>query len=49
MLQDKVAEEYLDIPLHYPLFNINQLLHDAYNGQFPKTVAVILGVAEINH
>ncbi len=39
MLQDKVAEEYPDISLHYPLFNVNQLLHDAYNGKFPRTIA----------
>ena len=27
MLVDKVAEEYPNISLHYPLFNINQLLY----------------------
>ncbi len=25
--------------MHYPLFNINQLLHDAYNGVFPRSKA----------
>lgn len=39
MLDDKIAEEYPDITLHYPLFNINQLLHDCYNGKFPRTLA----------
>jgi len=39
MQQDKVAEDYPEIALHYPLFNINQLLHDSYNGKFPKTQA----------
>ena len=42
MLEDKVAEEYPDISLHYPLFNINQLLLDAYNGKFPRTMASVI-------
>jgi hypothetical protein len=42
MLEDKVAEEYPDISLHYSLFTINQLLHDAYNGKFPKTLASVI-------
>ena len=42
MLEDNVAEEYPDISLHYPLFNINQLLYDAYNGKFPKTLASVI-------
>ena len=42
MLEDKVAEEYPNIALHYPLFNINQLLYEAYNGKFPKTLASII-------
>ena len=42
MQDDKVAEEYSDIALHYPLFNINQLLHKAYNGTFPNTKATKL-------
>ena len=44
MLEDKVAEEYPNISLHYPLFNINQLLYEAYNGKFPKTLASILEI-----
>jgi hypothetical protein len=42
MLEDKISEEYPDISLHYALFNINQLLHDAYNGKFPRTEASII-------
>ncbi len=42
MLEDKIAEEYPDISLHYPLFNINQLLYEAYNGKFPKTLASVI-------
>jgi len=42
MLEDKVSEEYPDISLHYQLFNINQLLHDAYNGKFPRTLASVI-------
>ncbi len=42
MLEDKVAEEYPDISLHYSLFNINQLLLDAYNGKFPRTMASVI-------
>ena len=44
MLVDKVAEEYPNISLHYPLFNINQLLYEAYNGKFPKTLATVLDI-----
>ena len=44
MLVDKVAEEYADISLHYPLFNINQLLFEVYNGKFPKTLASIIDI-----
>ncbi|MCF8367529.1 MAG: hypothetical protein K9G76_00710 [Bacteroidales bacterium] len=42
MLEDKIAEEYPDISLHFPLFNINQLLYDAYNGKFPRTLASVI-------
>lgn len=42
MLEDKIAEEYPDISMHYPLFNINQLLFTAYNGKFPKTIASVI-------
>lgn len=39
MLLDKISEEYKDISLHHQLFNINQLLHKAYNGTFPNAKA----------
>lgn len=39
MIDDNQAEEYPDIALHYPMFNINQLLHKAYNGVFPNAKA----------
>jgi hypothetical protein len=35
MLRAKVAETYTDIYFHHDLFNINQLLYEAYNGKFP--------------
>ncbi len=35
MLRVKVFENYTDIQLHHDLFNINQLLYEAYNGKFP--------------
>ena len=44
MLEDKVAEEYPNISLHYPLFNINQLLYEAYNGKFPNTLASVIEI-----
>ena len=42
MLLDKISEEYSDISLHYELYNINQLLHKAYNGTFPSAKATII-------
>lgn len=42
MLNDKISEEYSDISLHHQLFNINQLLHKAYNGTFPNTKATVI-------
>jgi hypothetical protein len=39
MIDDDVAEDYSDIALHYPLFNINELLNKAFNGKFPNTKA----------
>lgn len=44
MLEDKIAEEYSDISLHYPLYNINQLLYEAYNGKFPNTLASVIDI-----
>ena len=42
MLLDKISEEYPDISLHHQLYNINQLLHKAYNGTFPNTKATVI-------
>jgi uncharacterized protein (UPF0332 family) len=42
MLLDKISEEYADISLHHELYNINQLLHKAYNGTFPNAKATIV-------
>jgi hypothetical protein len=42
MLRTKVAETYTDIQLHQDLFNINQLLYEAYNGKFPQMSVNIL-------
>lgn len=42
MLLDKISEEYPDISLHHELFNINQLLHNAYNGTFPNAKATVI-------
>ncbi|WP_179376619.1 hypothetical protein [Winogradskyella wichelsiae] len=42
MLLDKISEEYPDISLHHQLYDINQLLHKAYNGTFPNTKATVI-------
>ena len=42
MLVDKISEEYPKINLHKQLFNVNQLLHKAYNGKFPNTKATLV-------
>lgn len=42
MLLDKISEEYADISLHHQLYNINQLLHKAYNGTFPSAKATLI-------
>ena len=39
MVEDDESEEHPDISIHYPLFNINQLLHQAFNGIFPNAKA----------
>jgi hypothetical protein len=39
MTDDNESEENSNIELHYPLFNINQLLHKCYNGIFPNAKA----------
>jgi len=40
ILTEKLWEEYPELHLHPDLFRSTQLLHDAYNGKFPRTVAV---------
>lgn len=42
MVEDSVTEEFADISLHYPLFNINRLLYKAFNGRFPNTKASLI-------
>jgi len=42
MLLDKICEEYADISYHHQLFNVNQLLHKAYNGTFPNAKATVI-------
>ena len=42
MMREKVSENYSDITIHKILFNINQLLYKAYNGQFPATKATVV-------
>lgn len=44
MTEDKVAEEYPEPELHFGLFNINQLLFKAYNGNFPNTEASVIEI-----
>lgn len=44
MLEDSVTEEFADISLHYPLFNINRLLYSAFNGKFPNTKASLISL-----
>ncbi len=39
---DKISEEYPEINLHYPLFNINQLLYKSFNGKFPHAKASLI-------
>ena len=39
MTKENQVEEYPDIGLHYPLFNINQMLYRSYNGIFPNSKA----------
>ncbi|MBU2646964.1 hypothetical protein KKI24_19810 [bacterium] len=39
MEENNESEDNPDIALHYPLFNINQLLRKAYNGRFPDAKA----------
>lgn len=49
MLLDKISEEYPNISLHYPLYNINQLLFKAFNGSFPNTKATVMEIDIANN
>ena len=40
MLTEKLWEENPELPLHRGFYQATQLLHDAYNGTFPRTQAV---------
>jgi hypothetical protein len=42
MLKENVAEHYSDISFHSNLFDINVLLHKAYNGKFPHAKASVI-------
>lgn len=42
MVEDNESEENADIALHYPLFNINQLLYKSYNGIFHNAKATMI-------
>ena len=38
--EEKMWEEYADLALHEPFFNVTQLLYETYNGKFPNPEAV---------
>lgn len=40
MLDEKLWEEYADMPLHERLFHVGSLLHQAFPGSFPEPDAV---------
>ncbi len=40
ILEDKMWEEYADLAMHEDFFNVNQLLFQAFSGQFPQPEAV---------
>lgn len=40
MLAEKIWEEYADLTMHEEFFNVNQLLYQAFSGQFPYPEAV---------
>ena len=44
MMEDSMTEEFADISLHFPLFNINRLLYKAFNGKFPNTKASLINI-----
>ena len=40
MVDERMWEEYADLSLHEAFFNVNQLLYEAFNGEFPRPEAV---------
>ena len=44
MTEDDESDENSNTALHYPLFNINQLLHKCYNGIFPNAKATQMDI-----
>lgn len=44
ILEEKMWEEYADMSMHEELFNVSQLLYQAYNGKFPYPEAVLFQV-----
>jgi hypothetical protein len=44
MTEDNESEDNANIELHYPLFNINQLLYKCYKGKFPYAKATQLRI-----
>ncbi|MCB9249524.1 MAG: hypothetical protein H6613_13740 [Ignavibacteriales bacterium] len=44
MMEDSMTEEFADISLHFPLFNINRLLYKAFNGKFPNNKASLINI-----
>ena len=48
MLTEKLWEENPELSMHQHFYKATQLLHDAYNGKFPKTEAVQFQVSISN-
>jgi predicted protein tyrosine phosphatase len=44
MIEDDESDENSNIALHYPLFNITQLLRKCYNGVFPSAKATEMDI-----
>ena len=44
MLEEDLSQEYPEIAYHHELFQINQLLFEAYNGKFPNSTVSIVNI-----
>ena len=44
MLEEDLSQEYPEIAYHHELFQINQLLFEAYNGKFPNSTVSIVSI-----